>query len=176
MGASESPTVSVILPTYNRASFLPAAFEAMLAQRVPSLEIIVGDDGSRDATKDVIETLSRDCPFPVKYVYQANEGAYGARNRGLSLVTGEYVAFYDSDDIWLPHHLDTCVKALDGNPDVDWVYGACELVELGSQQLIAPSSFYEHGKPRPFMALQTETRDGGIRVITDSDVIQRHIT
>lgn len=164
------PKVSIVLPTYNRASFLPDAFAAVRAQRVPSWELLVVDDGSVDNTRDVVAALSRDMPHPVKYTYQMNQGAYGARNTGVAMASGEYVAFYDSDDLWLPHHLEACAGALDANPGVDWVYAACELVDMETQQVLAPSSFYEDDRARPFMALPQQVNgalhciaEGGIR-------------
>src|SRR5262245_11396543 len=103
------PLVSVILPTFNRRRFLPAAFESIAAQRVPSLEIVVVDDGSTDETKSLIADLRASAASPVTYIYQENQGAYGARNTGVRAAQGRYLAFYDSDDIWLPHHLPSCV-------------------------------------------------------------------
>src|SRR5262245_39393110 len=121
--------VSVILPTFNRSSFLPAAFAAIQAQLLTSWELIVVDDGSTDDTPAVVDALSTSIAQPVTYRRQANQGAYGARNTGVQSARGEYIAFYDSDDIWLPHHLSACVSALNEHPDVDWIYGACEVVD-----------------------------------------------
>jgi len=103
----------------------------------------------------------------MQFVSQPNQGAYAARNTGLSLARGEFVAFYDSDDQWLPHHLERCAGALRANPDVDWVYGACRLVDHRTGAVVAPSSFYDEGKPRPFMQLDHAQRDDGLCVITD---------
>ncbi|MEQ1869328.1 MAG: glycosyltransferase family 2 protein [Vicinamibacterales bacterium] len=169
-----TPTVSIVLPIYNRKSFLPAAFDAIRAQRCDSVEVVVVDDGSVDDSQSVIAQLSESCPFPVHYIYQANQGAYGARNTGVAATRGQYVAFYDSDDVWLPHHLSTCVAALEQHPDVDWVYAACELVELATQRQIAPTSFYQSGTPRPFMRLAHERR-GALAVITDPGAIRCQI-
>ena len=73
-----APTVSVILPTFNRSRFLPAAFEAIRAQQMTSWELIVIDDGSTDDTEQVVAALSKSMTQPVRYLRQDNRGAYGA--------------------------------------------------------------------------------------------------
>jgi len=169
------PAVSVILPTFNRSRFMPAAFEAIRAQHLTSWELIVFDDGSTDDTSVVVSSLSNSWAQPVTYVSQANGGAYAARNTGLRYARHDYIAFYDSDDLWLPHHLSTCVAALEEHPDIDWLYAACELVDLETQRVIRPNSFYTpSGGPRPFMRLAHETR-GRIRVIATRAAIRGQI-
>jgi glycosyltransferase involved in cell wall biosynthesis len=161
-----SPAVSVILPTYNRADFLPQAFEAIRGQRFTDWELIVVDDGSTDGTRELVAALGRGWDRPVRYVHQGNQGAYGARNTGLGLARGEYVAFYDSDDIWLGHHLRDCVAALEAHPDVGWVYGACRMVDFATGAVLAPNTFYVDGRPRPFLRLRTRA-SGRLRIIDD---------
>ena len=66
------------------------------------------------------------------------------------------VAFFDSDDLWLPHHLSTCVAALDANPEVDWVYAAGRRVELETGRVLSENSFYDSdGSPKQFLRLRT---------------------
>src|SRR5262249_12044662 len=150
-GHERRPLVSIILPTYNRARFLPEALASIKAQRLRDFELIIVDDGSTDNTRHVVHSLLAGLPQSARYAYQDNQGAYGARNTGLDLAAGEYLAFYDSDDYWLPHHLEDCVAALETHPEVDWVYGACRVDDLVTGQTRAPSTFYENGKPRPFL-------------------------
>jgi glycosyltransferase involved in cell wall biosynthesis len=99
-------------------------------------------------------------------VHQANQGAYGARNTGLTHATGRFLAFYDSDDLWWPHHVTSCIGALEAHPDIDWVYGASEIVDMASGRVIDPNCFFLHGRPKPFMGLATEPR-GDLQVIVD---------
>jgi glycosyltransferase involved in cell wall biosynthesis len=160
------PSVSIILPTYNRAAFVPQALEAIRTQLFTDWELIVIDDGSTDKTRDLVMAASASISQSVRYVYQQNQGAYGARNSGLNLVRGTYVAFYDSDDVWLPHHLQDCVRALEANPEVDWVYGSCRAVELATGRVIAPSTFYMNSAPRPFRRLRHRSA-GALRIIDD---------
>ena len=96
-------SVSVIIPTYNRAHLVGEAIESVLNQDIEdcSLEIIVVDDGSVDDTRTVVAQFGQD----VRYVYQENQGVGAARNRGLEEASGEWLAFLDSDDLWLPDKL-----------------------------------------------------------------------
>jgi glycosyltransferase involved in cell wall biosynthesis len=163
--------VSIILPAYNRAAFLPQAFAAIKSQRLSDWDLVIIDDGSSDNTPELVSELLRNFPRPARYVRQDNLGAYGARNTGLELATGHYIAFYDSDDVWLPHHLDDCVSALRANPDVDWVYGATQAVDCASGRVLHPNTFYVDGRPRPFLNLRCAARDR-LRVIEDSKAVE----
>lgn len=167
---SASPLVSIILPTYNRAQFLPEAMSAIRAQSWTDWELVVVDDGSSDQTRSMVSELTADLPQPAKYIYQENQGAYAARNVGLTHSTGKYIAFYDSDDLWRPNHLQDCVLALEQHPDVDWVYGACRVVDGPSGRELEPSTFYVDGEPRQFMRLHSRD-SGGLRIIDDPNVL-----
>ncbi|AGF79905.1 glycosyl transferase [Desulfocapsa sulfexigens DSM 10523] len=93
--------VSVIIPTYNRAHSIVRSIESVLSQTYSNFEIIVIDDGSIDRTKEVLR------PYMSKiiYLYQENKGASAARNAGVKIAKGEWIAFLDSDDCWLPEKL-----------------------------------------------------------------------
>jgi glycosyltransferase involved in cell wall biosynthesis len=158
------PTVSIILPTYNRAKFLPEAFAAIRGQTWTDWELIVVDDGSSDDTRALIPELTRGWQQPVHYIYQENQGAYGARNTGLDHATGKYIAFYDSDDLWLPHHLSNCVEALDANLDVDWVYGACRTVDHFSGEVLVPNTLHSERGSNSILQLPA-TRRGNVCVL-----------
>ncbi len=109
-----SRTVSVIVPTYNRAHYLGEAIASILNQDIQGcqIEIIVVDDGSTDDTKEVLEKFGNS----VRYIYQDNRGAGSARNRGIQEATGEWLAFLDSDDRWLPEKLTLQFKVMDAFP------------------------------------------------------------
>jgi cellulose synthase/poly-beta-1,6-N-acetylglucosamine synthase-like glycosyltransferase len=164
----------VILPTYNRASFLPGAFESLIAQTFNDWDLILVDDGSTDDTREMTNAFAASHEGRVRYMYQKNRGAYAARNRGLAHATGKYIAFFDSDDLWLPHHLDRCVTALENDADVDWVFGASRQVDQATGETIEPSTFFVQGRPRPFLKLRTRM-SGDLRVITDPAVLECQI-
>jgi glycosyltransferase involved in cell wall biosynthesis len=103
--------VSVIIPAYNSAATLAAAIDSVLAQRGCPAEIVVVDDGSTDSTPELLKTFSQS----VKVVRQRNAGAAAARNSGVAAATGEYLAFLDADDTWLPGRLQLTIGALEHN-------------------------------------------------------------
>jgi glycosyltransferase involved in cell wall biosynthesis len=158
----------VLLPTYNRARFLPAAFEALAAQTLEDWELVIVDDGSTDETPVVLDRLCRTIAQPVVRVVQPNAGAYAARNTALDRATAPFVAFYDSDDVWLPHHLETCVAALQAAPDLAWVYAACRIVDFASGRLLDADTFRVAGEPRPFQRLRTRGA-GAAKVFEDGE-------
>lgn len=110
--------VSVIIPTYNRAPYLARAIHSALAQEYSPIEIIVVDDGSTDDTSQVIASF-RDQIISVR---QNNRGVSSARNTGLKMARGEYIAFLDSDDFWAKEKLSEQVKALEEHPDCNVCY------------------------------------------------------
>lgn len=105
--------VSVIIPTYNRARFLVQAVDSVLRQTYRNFEIIVVDDGSTDNTKEVVSQYASE---PLKYVFQKNNGPSAARNTGIKLARGEYIAFLDSDDLWDPCKLEVQLSAFCDDP------------------------------------------------------------
>lgn len=163
--------VSIILPTYNRAAFLPQALASIRSQTWTSWELVVVDDGSTDGTEAVLRQEVEGWPQPVHYVRQNNRGAYGARNTGLDHANGDCLAFFDSDDLWLPHHLERCATALASDASVDWVYAACRMVDQASGTTISPTTFVVDGRPRPFLSLSTR-RVGAMRVIDDARTLE----
>jgi len=163
---SQPGLISVVLPTYNRAAFLPEAFRSVETQTYDRWELIVVDDGSTDETSEIVDRFSATCSHPVRVICQANAGAYAARNTGLDAAVGDAVAFFDSDDLWLPHHLERCMDALARHLEIDWVFGACRMVEMETHRELEPSTFYVKGRPRAFLSLRTRA-DGDLRIIDD---------
>ena len=94
---------SIVIPTYNRAAFLPKAIESVLAQTYTDWELIIVDDGSTDNTKEV---ASKYCDSRITYIYQQNAERSTARNNGIMHATGEYVCFLDSDNYVKPDRLE----------------------------------------------------------------------
>jgi glycosyltransferase involved in cell wall biosynthesis len=109
------PVVSVILPTYNRASTLGRAVDSVLKQTFDDFELIIIDDGSTDESDAVLRAYTND--GRVRVIRQArNTGCAEARNVGVTASSGLYLAFQDSDDEWLPDKLEKSVAALEALP------------------------------------------------------------
>ena len=116
------PTVSAIVPCFNAAAYLSEAIDSIFDQAIPGIEIIVIDDGSTDASASVAATFTG----RIRYVHQENQGISGARNAGLQMSTGSYIAFLDADDLWPARSLANRLKVLIENPEVGCVFGAVE--------------------------------------------------
>jgi hypothetical protein len=113
-------SVSIILPTYNRAHLVADAIESVLNQSFTDFELLVIDDGSTDNTEQVVGSIS---DHRLKYIKQRNRGASAARNTGIQASISNFVAFLDSDDLWLPDKLSLQMAKVDANPEVGLVYG-----------------------------------------------------
>ncbi|MEW5733797.1 MAG: glycosyltransferase [Thermodesulfobacteriota bacterium] len=114
------PAVSVIIPAYNSARFLPGCLASVLSQDYPVHEIIVSDDGSTDNIEDALAPFLADPR--VRLLSAPNAGPSAARNRGIRAATGDAVAFLDADDLWLPGKLSRQIPLL-APPRVGLVYG-----------------------------------------------------
>src|SRR5262245_58104056 len=120
--------VSIVVPTYNRAHSLQRTIDSALAQTYTALEEIVIDDGSKDATAELIRrSYAHD--ERVRYFYQDNRGVSAARNRGMSLARGTYIALLDSDDLWKPWKLQVQVACMERAPEVGMVWTDMEAVD-----------------------------------------------
>ncbi len=114
-------TVSVVVPVYNAQRYLGQAIESILGQEYPATEIIMVDDGSMDGSYDLARSFSG-----VRVIRQANGGSAAARNSGIRLATGEYLAFLDADDLWMPGKLDLQLAALQQDSNLNLVAGYVE--------------------------------------------------
>ncbi len=124
MARQSRGTISVIVPVYNGEKYLAEALRSILAQTLPVAEILVIDDGSTDAGAEI---AARFAP-PVRCIKQENSGAAAARNLGVSEASGDYLAFLDADDTWLPDKLEKQMDLLANDNRYDLVFGAVEQI------------------------------------------------
>lgn len=129
---TDRPLVSVVIATYNMARFLPLALRSALGQSYENIEVLVIDDGSQDDTQAVMAPFRSD--HRVRYVFQQNGGQASAKNHGIREARGEYVAFLDADDMWVPDKLERQMPLFLRSPAVGIVYSrfAC-IDEAGSE-------------------------------------------
>jgi glycosyltransferase involved in cell wall biosynthesis len=116
--AMNKPKVSVIIPTYNAIAYLPEAVASVLKQTFKDFELIIVDDGSSDRT---VEWASQISDRRVKVILQDNHGSARARNQGIAIAEGEYIALLDADDVWETTKLEKQVNFLDRNPSIGLV-------------------------------------------------------
>lgn len=112
------PLVSIIIPTFNNAEFITQAIESVLNQTYQGFEIIVIDDGSTDQTENILSKFGD----RITYIKQNNRGPSSARNAGIKKSSGKYIAFLDSDDLFLPNKLSIQINFLVKHPEIDLVY------------------------------------------------------
>lgn len=147
-----SPTVSVILPSYNHARYLMASANSVLAQSFRDFELIVIDDASTDGSRTVLEQLRNIDPARVKTVFlDQNIGGPAVINEGIRMARGKYIALCNSDDEWLPNKLADQVHFLDTNPGVGAVFSDVIWIDSTGEEIITPpldNIFYQHNRSR----------------------------
>ncbi|MCO7175207.1 glycosyltransferase family 2 protein [Sporolactobacillus kofuensis] len=113
-----SPKISIIIPTYNREAFIAEAIDRVLAQEYKNFELIIVDDGSTDHTKEIVHQYGG----KVRYLYQPNLGPSASRNLGIQHAKGKYIAFCDSDDLFLPQKLAKQMDYIRKHPNTPFLY------------------------------------------------------
>jgi glycosyltransferase involved in cell wall biosynthesis len=149
--------LSVVIASYNRASFLPDCVASLRQAGVPDMEIVIVDDGSSDNTGEVVKALGPG----IRYVYQHNQGLSAARNTGIRHSTGRYLAYLDSDDFWLPGVAPKLIDFLDRYPDIGAVFAEAL---VGNPQDGYQSWIQSAGK-QAFFDLPHRQPEPGLRVL-----------
>lgn len=116
-----SPRVSIVVPAWNAAAFIEKTLTTVAAQTFPDFEVIVVDDGSKDATKEVVDLFLKKNNLRGLCIRQENKKIAGARNTGIRAAAGDLIAFLDHDDLWFPGKLARVIAEFDAHPDVDLV-------------------------------------------------------
>jgi glycosyltransferase involved in cell wall biosynthesis len=127
------PLVSVVISAYNSAPYLGTSIGSVLGQTWQNLECIVVDDGSTDSTK---ETVLRISDLRLHYHYKSNQGTVAAaRNFGVSIANGQFIAFLDADDAWIPRKLEVQMKLFQIRPELGFVYCAYAITDFNLNPL-----------------------------------------
>ena len=159
-----APSISVVIPCYNAAAFLRATIESILGQTQPVLEVIVVDDGSTDDSANIAESFGP----PVRVIRQPNQGESAARNRGIEAAGGDWVAFLDADDLWLPTKVELQAEAIRSAPaDVVCVTGDFLLFGEGQEERLC-SLPARYDAPHPLREMLV-----GFTVHIDCAVVRR---
>lgn len=160
--------VSVLIPTFNRADVIGGAVDSVLAQTHKDLEIIIVDDGSSDGTRQLLAEAYGADPR-VRYHYQPNGGLASARNGGIALATGEYIALLDSDDSWKPWHLELLMASLDRFPEAGLIWTDLDAVDgagavIATEYLATLLSAYKYFSRAELFTTSLPLSDLGIEI------------
>jgi len=156
-GDSPTPRISVIIPAYACAAFIPEALDSVFIQTFADYEVIVVNDGSPDTPE--LEAALQPYMARIHYLKETNKGPSGARNTGIRHARGEFVAFLDSDDIWLPDYLNTQVRFLESHPEVDASFADALL--FGGTAGETPWKLLKNGRSNILSFDQMLRREGG---------------
>ena len=151
-------TVSVIIPAYNAGVFLRACIDSVLQQTRPALEVIVINDGASDDTAAVAASYGD----RIRFVSQPNGGVSRARNRGVDVARGDFLAFLDSDDIWMPRKLELQLAEFARVPELDILFGHME--EFDERESVDGQPRYRPPEPARFAGATMLRRDAFHRV------------
>lgn len=166
------PFFSVIIPTYNRCSLLIEAINSVLNQSFLDFELLIIDDGSTDETKDAIEKKFFQ-KTSIHYFYQNRKGVGTARNYGIRESKGKWIAFLDSDDLWLPHHLESHYNLIQSFQDrVNWIHSRSNFIGLTGEAIESSSRLLEGDV---FLSLVREGNGLNMNTITlRSEILKKY--
>jgi glycosyltransferase involved in cell wall biosynthesis len=150
------PTVDVIIPAYNAATYLPAALESVISQTFNDWQIILVDDGSTDNTAEVVAPFLNRCGSKLTYIRQENYGLPVARNAAIRSSNSEFLALLDADDVWLPCRLAESLKAMMVRPEVGLCYGLITYIDQDgiTEETFEGNRKHAEGKIAPHIYLR----------------------
>jgi glycosyltransferase involved in cell wall biosynthesis len=143
--------VSTVIPAYNRAHTIGRAIESALGQTRPPDEVVVVDDCSKDATREVLAAWHRRDSRVRPVFREKNGGPAGGRNSGVAAARGDLIAFLDSDDVWLPDHLAECAGLLEADPGLDLAFSDVRWMHTSGRTLY-PSWLTENKRIGQYLA------------------------
>lgn len=158
--------VSVIMPVYNRATLVPQAIDSILSQTYGNVEVMAINDGSTDNSLEVLREYEERWPDKIRVIDQNNQGQVIARNNGIKASRGEYIAFLDSDDRWLPEKLKLQLPRF--TPEVGLVYCGVEFIdEAGQVTGVEPCDPELEGNIYPQLLVQNRMTGGTVVIRKD---------
>lgn len=134
------PEISIIICTYNRAKYLSRAIDSVIAQTFKDWELVIVDDGSNDHTFEIVNQYIQNFPN-IRYLKHQNKKQCHAKNAGIQACFGKYITFLDSDDAYLPEHLDTRWEYMQQHPEIDLIEGG-----FATDEEIWVADYYQPGK------------------------------
>ena len=166
--AGDMPAVSIIIPVYNTAGYISEALESVFAQTFTDFEVIVINDGSSDTDK--LEKVLELYLERIVYLKQENRGPSAARNAGIRRARGEFIAFLDSDDTWLPEYLSKQIKCFASSAELNMVYSDTWLY---GQSPLSGKSYFQAFPPKSPANFQNLLNYGS--VLTSCVVVRKRV-
>jgi len=149
----QKPFISVVIPTYNSENFITKTLETVLSQTYNRYEVIVSDDGSTDNTVETVRAVfDRYGHGENKILINSHEGSGAARNKGIKSASGDWISFLDSDDLWNHNKLESVVRYIQNNDDIDLVCHSLISVDGSKETLMDPSRYFNN-KIDPFLSI-----------------------
>jgi glycosyltransferase involved in cell wall biosynthesis len=154
---ANTSSVSVIIPVYNGERYLSEAIQSVLDQTLPPAEIIVIDDGSIDATSQIVADIATVSSVSIRYAYQENQGPAAARNTGIIESRGDILAYQDADDLWVYNRLSLQISILNLNPHALVVFGRTQCFFSDDKDMPSPaiSNDSDSSPPSWFLGVQS---------------------
>lgn len=163
------PKVSVVIPTYNHARYLPYALNSVIKQNYPNLEVIVIDDGSTDRTAEVVKPYRS----KINYVFKANGGTPSALNLGLSLSTGKYICWLSADDALIADKVSKQVRLMESDSGLGFSYTSYIVIDANSKKQYEVNSPYYPNKQEMVKKLMEGCFINGSSVMMNSSALKK---
>lgn len=141
----EAPHVSIIIPVFNSEKFIQKTIESVIAQTYSDWEIIAINDGSTDKSLEILNKYKQELPSKIHVINQKNSGPSSTRNKGITEAKGKYIAFLDSDDLWMLNKLEKQVEFLESDKEIGLLFSDCYVIE--GNRIINGKSYLERSKP-----------------------------
>lgn len=140
---ADEPLVSVVIPSYNHGRFIERTLRSVYAQTYRNVELIVIDDGSQDASRDVIGACLRDCPFPHRFITRENRGSVATVNEGLALASGAFINILHSDDAFAAERFAVFVREV-AQTGCDWGFSGVRFIDAEDRPIAADDLHVAH--------------------------------
>lgn len=163
-----TPKVSVVIPTYNHARYLPYALDSIINQSYANLEVIVIDDGSTDGTSEVVKPYRSN----INYIYKANGGTPSALNHGLSVATGKYICWLSADDALIQDKVSKQVGLMESDPGLGFSYTSFVVIDANGTKRYDVNSAYYPNKQEMVTKLMEGCFINGSSVMMNSSALK----
>lgn len=141
---SHRPKISVIIPLFNKVSYIEETLRTLVSQNYPNLEVIIEDGGSRDGSLEVVKKFAKKYPKQFRWSSQKDKGQSDAINKGLKKATGEILTYLNADDVYKENCLIKVSEFFNLNPNARWLFGLCDIIDEKGKEIRQPITKYKN--------------------------------